>query len=1187
MSRLASIASLLLALAGAATLFACAGTATALAGAPHWYILTRSAPTRLADAERGMMVTQVINLGDAPVQATEADPVEITDILPAGTVLAPGKSVFAEADYGTDGEPRDKVLHCEHLTCEFVGTLPPYISIEVQVPIEQQGESSAQNRIEVEGAGVPAASAEGQRPSSDGGGFAVESFALTPETEAGDPDENAGSHPFQLTTAVAFNEGFGALKGETGVNELPEAPQLLKNLRTTLPPGLVADTNAVPTCSAFDFGAISSGNFNNCPLDTAIGVAEVTFRDPTGLGKHGTETVPVFNVETSPGEPARLGFSFEKVAVTLDTALKTGEGYAVEVSSINTSATVEVLSAIVSVWGVPTAASHDSARGWECIGAGEFKLRQDPRPCKPAEEAHPAPYLTLPTQCKQLHSSVQAESWNAAEPAPDVVESPFPALKGCAGLPFTPSIELTPFTSAASTPTGLKTVVKLPQSSTLESTESEAGKAEQDVQSTTVTLPEGVLSNPGLANGLTACPVGAVGFEEDGPTLQASLEEQRFYLEPEDPTEACKTAKLGDVTIVSPLIPHPLTGSVYLGAQDTNPFRSPLVLYLIAGEKEEGIHVKLAGEVQINDQTGQLTSVFSGTPPVPFETLELTLANEENGERAANTTPPRCGPATTTAAFTPYSEEAGRPAVAVPATHTFEVTSGPDGLPCPGATLPFGPSFAAGSTNKQAGAFTPFTVTIGHADGDQPLEKIDMQLPPGLSAAIASVTECSEEQALADSCPASSLVGESTSVSGLGGKPVTLKGSLYLTGALQATSTHGASPFGLLDVTPVEVGPFHLEPVKVLSTINIDETTAAASVSSEKIPQMVQGVPAQLKEVNVTVNRANFQFNPTNCEQLSLTGSLSGYEGAVAGISEPFYVTNCGALPFEPKLTATVAGQGSKANGTTFAVTIESPGLGQANIHKVDLTIPALLPSRLTTIQQACLEATFNANPASCDEGSVIGEGIVHTPVLANPLRGPAYLVSHGNAAFPDVEFVLQGEGVKIVVDGKTDIKNGVTYSRFETSPDAPFTTFESIFPAGPHSALTPNVPEQENYNLCKHKLTIPTEITGQNGAFISQTTKVAVTGCGGVKSSKVRKLTLRQKLSKQLRQCRKHYKHNKRKRHACEKRARARYAAAKLASTLKSCKKKHRHSAKSRAACERKARKSYARAVHVAKPDK
>ncbi|HYB23304.1 MAG TPA: hypothetical protein VED41_05870, partial [Solirubrobacteraceae bacterium] len=273
-------------------------------------------------------------------------------------------------------------------------------------------------------------------------------------------------------------------------------------------------------------------------------------------------------------------------------------------------------------------------------------------------------------------------------------------------------------------------------------------------------------------------------------------------------------------------------------------------------------------------------------------------------------------------------------------------------------------------------------------------------------------------------------------------------------------------------------------------------------------------------------------------------------------VEAPFQATNCASLPFKPVLTASVKGQGSKADGTTFAVKVESPGLGQANIQKVDLTLPEALPSRLTTIEKACLEKVFDANPASCDEGSVIGEGIVHTPVFKNPLRGPAYLVSHGSAAFPDVEFVLQGEGVTVILDGKTDIKHGITYSKFETSPDAPFTSFESIFPEGPHSAVTAYVSEAEDYNLCKKTLSIPTELTGQNGAYISEITKIAVTGCGEVKSFKE---TNAQKLAKALKACRTRYKarSKKAKRVACEKVARRKYGAKLARKTSRKTKKK------------------------------
>ena len=250
-------------------------------------------------------------------------------------------------------------------------------------------------------------------------------------------------------------------------------------------------------------------------------------------------------------------------------------------------------------------------------------------------------------------------------------------------------------------------------------------------------------------------------------------------------------------------------------------------------------------------------------------------------------------------------------------------------------------------------------------------------------------------------------------------------------------------------------------------------------------------------------------------------------------------------LPFHPLLSATVGGHANKADGTGFNVKITSAGLGQANIKKVELQLPAQLPSRQSTLEKACLAAVFQANPASCPEGSVIGSATVHTPVLKSPLSGPAYLVSYGNAKFPDVEFVLQGEGITLVLDGHTDIKAGVTYSKFETAPDAPFTTFETSLPAGPHGILTAYASEKEPYELCDASLSTPTTITAQDGAVIQQNTPITPIGCNGVQAVKTSKPTRAQQLAKALAACRHKYrsKKAKSKRAGCEKQARKRYA--------------------------------------------
>ena len=164
-------------------------------------------------------------------------------------------------------------------------------------------------------------------------------------------------------------------------------------------------------------------------------------------------------------------------------------------------------------------------------------------------------------------------------------------------------------------------------------------------------------------------------------------------------------------------------------------------------------------------------------------------------------------------------------------------------------------------------------------------------------------------------------------------------------------------------------------------------------------------------------------------------------------------------------------------------------------------------PSRLTTLQQACLEATYAANPFSCPAGSNVGTATATTPVLPGTLSGPAYLVSHGGAAFPDVDLLLEGSGVRVILVGNTNIKGGITTSTFASLPDVPVSSFSLTLPMGPHSALA------AYGNLCGQPLVMPTTITAQNGAQVKQDTRIAVSGCAGSGAGGCIKV-LRRKLS-------------------------------------------------------------------------
>jgi NHL repeat len=946
--------------------------------------------------------------------------------------------------------------------------------------------------------------------------------------EVGKPFTRAGGHPYELRTAFSINwsenVGGARLVGGDHPEEVPTGN--LRNVINELPAGLIGNPSATPKCTRAEVIKFK------CSGAAQVGRITINEAALSGSGFHGEYPAPIYNVVPPRGVAAEFDANIlQHVTIHIDARLRSGGDYGVTAESATNTALTGISEVLVHFWGVPAEPSHDAER--ECpapSGVGNY------RPCS-ANEPQPKPFLRNPTSCAGPLTTVLAVDSYQAPGLFDEHTLPLAAITGCDKVPFTPRIEAAPSSDVADSPSGLSFDLHVSQP------EEAQGVGESDVRNASVTFPMGLAINPSSADGLAACSEAQVGFTGFAELNKASEPGVRTPQFTPLPAQCPDASKLGSVTVKTPLLDHPLPGAIYIAKQGENPFGSLLAVYIAIYDPVTGVVVKLPGEVRADPQTGQLTTTVDQDPQVPFEDFEIKLFE---GPRAALTTPATCGSFTTGSVLSPWS--GGTPASP---SSSFEVVSGAGGAACPTsmAQVPMAPSFSAGTFTPIAGSYSPLVLKVGREDGSQQLQSLNVTLPEGLLGKIAGVAQCPQaaiEAAQArgglgearpelehPSCPSDSEIG-TVNVGAGSGAPLYVGGRAYLAGPYES------APFSVVVITPATAGPFDLGTVVVRSALFIDPHTVRVTVKSDPFPTMLDGIPLDIRSISVQATRPGFTLNPTSCEKMAVVGTIASTQGAQANVSSPFQVGGCNNLPFKPSFTASTNGRASKADGASLTVQVNARP-GDANVSKVEVQLPLQLPSRLTTLQKACTETQFNSNPAGCPVASRVATATVHTPLLNAPLSGPVYFVGHGGAAFPDLVMDLQSEGVMIMLVGHTEIKRGITYSRFESVPDAPFTSFELAAPQGPDSILAANVPASANHSLCGQTLSMPTTLTAQNGLVLNQKTKIQVTGCARAKG-----LTRIQLLARALRACRHRYGRAKlhRRREACERAAHGRYTA-------------------------------------------
>jgi hypothetical protein len=948
------------------------------------------------------------------------------------------------------------------ICCGLVAALVPVASLAAEFPAiekfvatnctkEKCGQENVLGPFNEPKAEVTVKEAEEEGFTQAGGRvpFGVTDFKLA-TFEEGKPETTPGSYPKKVPTSV------------------------VTHLRTDVAPGLATNPFAVTQCSLANFGNVEavpgSGFYTapNCP-ESKLGTNEATvYAGPTAKDVPLSGTV--YNLEPEKGLASEFGVAL-KIPIPLSGgALKAGFEKA------------EAEGAKPGVGGFPSLAeqkfveeqqyfAHTLIKGnveWGRQANGTNKgdyhdyFEIDVSPHLPLIRSRlvfegqngNGDFITNATSCPGHNTTTLKETDLEGTTVKKEFTTPI-GLSGCGSLAFEPSFALTPSTTQNDQPNPF----------TAAASESHNPKAndQSQVKSASFTLPEGMTLNPSAAAGLEACT-----------PKQAHQEGTVFG--PQFGVECPAASKIGTVSLNVPTLPNgSLTGSVYLGGPESGPITSPpYTIYVVANSEQFGVSVRLIGEVVPNEVTGQVTTFFRNPPEQPFSELALRF---ERGVLAPIANPLLCGTAGGSTSFEPTSA----PGTAKTAAFGVPVTG------C-GATIPFAPAQSTQNQTGNAGGHTSFTFNLERTDGQQYLSQVKTVLPPGLVGAIPAVTQCGEPQASLGTCTSASQIGTARVRAGSGPTPFSFSGPVYLTGP------YNGAPFGMSIAVPAIAGPFNLGTVVTRATINVNPTTAQVVVTSV-LPRIFKGVTLRLKRISVAIEKQGFLFNPTNCSAFATESNVSGFIPGSSAIttalaSTPFQVANCGALAFKPSFKAVTLAKASKRNGASLETTINYLA-GQANIKSVRVQLPKALPSRLDTLQKACPEATFAANPFRCPPGSYVGGVRANTPTLPGKLKGPAVLVSHGGAAFPDLDLVLEANGVRVIVVGNTDIKKGITTTTFAATPDVPVSSVTVNLPIGPHSALGAVA------DLCAIPLLMPTTLTGQNGKVVKQNTRISVVGCG------------------------------------------------------------------------------------------
>ena len=259
---------------------------------------------------------------------------------------------------------------------------------------------------------------------------------------------------------------------------------------------------------------------------------------------------------------------------------------------------------------------------------------------------------------------------------------------------------------------------------------------------------------------------------------------------------------------------------------------------------------------------------------------------------------------------------------------------------------------------------------------------------------------------------------------------------------------------------------------------------------------MLDGVPLEIVDLRVSMDRPQFTLNPTSCSPQSVAVKATGTNDARANLTNRFQVADCAALPFRPKLKLHLKGSTTRTGHPALKAVVTYPKEGTyANIARAQVGLPHSEFLDQGNLNKVCKQADLKAG--TCPKESIYGWAKAWTPLLAEPLQGPVYLGVGFGYKLPALVADLNGQ-IRIMLVGRVDTtkRDGIR-NTFEVVPDAPVSRFVLRMKGGKKYGLLEN-----SENVCRKKQRASALFIGQNGDRLHMRPRIH-NGCGKAKKHK------------------------------------------------------------------------------------